>query len=64
MIAATLTASILAGVLSTILVIGRSGANASNYSELESEARRALELFGREVRMASACSTPSPTSRK
>jgi hypothetical protein len=62
MLAAILTAFILAGVLSVALLIGRSEANASNYSELESEARKALELFGREVRMASMCSTPSPTS--
>lgn len=57
MIAAVLSGFILAGVLSATLLIGRSSANAANYSELESEARRALEMFGREARMASSINT-------
>jgi type II secretory pathway pseudopilin PulG len=54
MIAAGLTGFVLAGVLSAFLLIGRSSANASSYSELESEARRALEVFSREARMANS----------
>ena len=52
MISAALTAIILAGVLSTFVLMGRTGVNAANYSELEAQARRALEMFAEEVRMA------------
>jgi Tfp pilus assembly protein PilW len=52
MVAAALTALVLAGVLSSFLMIGRTGVNAANYSELETQARRALEMFAEEVRMA------------
>lgn len=52
MVAAGLTGMVLVGVLSAFLMIGRTSANAANYSELETQARRALELFSREVRMA------------
>ncbi len=54
MISATLSTIILAAVLSTFLMILRTGANASNYSELETEARQALEMFSREVRLANS----------
>jgi len=54
MIAATLSGAVLAGVLSAFLLIGRTSANASNYSELESQARKALEIVGREARMANS----------
>jgi type II secretory pathway pseudopilin PulG len=57
MISAGLTAFILAGVLSTFLMIGRTGMNTSNYSELEAQARRALEMFAEEVRMAGSIGT-------
>lgn len=52
MIAATISTFVLAGVLSAFLMIGRSGFLASSYSELESETRRALEIFGNDVRKA------------
>ena len=51
-IAASLSSVILAGVLSTFLMMGRTGANTANYAKLEAEARNALEYFGRDVRMA------------
>jgi prepilin-type N-terminal cleavage/methylation domain-containing protein len=54
MISAVLSTIILAAVLSTFLMILRTGANASNYSELETEARQALEMFSREVRLANS----------
>ena len=51
--AATLSVFVLAGVLSALLFIGRTGLNASSYSEMEAEARRGLELFAEDTRMAS-----------
>ena len=53
MIAATLTALVLTGVLSALLLIGRSGYNASNYSAAEAEIQRGLDTFAEEVRQAS-----------
>ncbi len=57
MVAAGLSGMVLAGVLSAVLMIGRTSANVSNYSELENQARVALELFGRETRMATGVGT-------
>lgn len=62
MISATLTTVLLAGVLTTFLMMVRSGANMQNYSELEAQARKALELFSREVRLAYAVTSYSTTS--
>lgn len=53
LIVATLSAFVLAGVLSAFLFIGRAGFNASSYSELEAQARRSLEIFAEDARMAS-----------
>jgi hypothetical protein len=50
MVAATLSTFVLAGVLSAFLMVGRSGFIASSYSEMESQTRRALEIFGEDVR--------------
>ena len=52
MIAATLSTFVLAGVLSAFLMVGRSGFLASSYSEMEAQTRRALEIFGDDVRKA------------
>jgi Tfp pilus assembly protein PilW len=54
MIGAALAAFILAGVISTFLFLGRSGANVRNYSDMESQARKGLELFAEDVRQASS----------
>jgi Tfp pilus assembly protein PilW len=54
MIAAGIAAFILAAVLSSFLFLGRSGANIQNYSDMESQARKALELFAEDTRQASA----------
>jgi prepilin-type N-terminal cleavage/methylation domain-containing protein len=54
MISSVISSIILAAVLSTFLMIGRTSANASNYSDLEVQARTALEMFSREVRLANS----------
>lgn len=62
MIGATLSTFILSGILSTFLFMGRTGANLWNYSDMESQARRALELFAEDVRQASAITWNSSSS--
>ena len=52
---------VLIGVLTSFLMIGRTSANIQNYTALEAEARKALELFSREARLAYAVTTASPT---
>jgi len=54
MIGATLSGFVLLAVLTTFLFMGRSGANLQNYSDMESQARRALEVFAEDVRQASS----------
>ena len=61
-ISSSLGAFILAGVLSSFLMLGRSGANVANYSVMESQARRALEEFSQDVRMAKVVVWNSSTS--
>ncbi|HEY8995826.1 MAG TPA: hypothetical protein VIM71_14265 [Lacunisphaera sp.] len=61
MIGASLSCFILAGVLSTFLFLGRSGANVQNYNDMEAEARRALETFAEDTRQASSISWGSNT---
>lgn len=61
MIGATLSSFVLAAVLSTFLFMGRSGANLANYSDMESQARKALEIFAQDVRQASAIAWTSST---
>jgi type II secretory pathway pseudopilin PulG len=62
MVAAGIGSFILAGVVSTFLMIGRTAANTANYFDLESNARQGLEVFGREVRNASNVTAFSTTS--
>ena len=62
MISATLGTIILAAVLSAFLMLGRSGYNAANYSIMEAEARRALEQFSADARMANNLTWNSSTS--
>ncbi len=50
--AATLSALVLAGVMSAFLFIVRTGYRASSYSRTESELRRGLETFARDARQA------------
>ncbi len=62
MVGAALSTFILAGVMSTFLFLGRTGANVANYTEMESQARRGLELFAEDVRQASSVTWNSSTS--
>lgn len=61
MIAAAISGFVLTAVLSTFLFMGRSGANLRNYSDMEAQARRALELFAEDVRQASSIQWASST---
>jgi hypothetical protein len=62
MIGAALSSFILAGVLSTFLFLGRSGANVQNYNDMEGQARKCLETFAEDVRQASAITWTSNTN--
>jgi Tfp pilus assembly protein PilW len=53
MVSAFIGAWILAAVMSTFLFMGRSGANAQNYNDMEQQARTALEFFAEDTRQAS-----------
>ena len=61
-VASSLSTIIMAAVLSSFLMMGRSGANAANYVVMEQQARGTLERFGQDVRMAQYFTTVS-TSR-
>lgn len=54
MIAAGLSSFVLAAILTAYLFIVRSGVNLANYSEMEGQARTALELFAEDTRQASS----------
>lgn len=62
MVAATLSAFVLVGVLSTFLFLGRSGANIQNYNDMEAQSRRALEIFAEDTRQASSITWNSSTN--
>jgi Tfp pilus assembly protein PilW len=62
MIGAVLGSMVLAAVLTTFLMLGRSGANAANYSVMEAQSRRALEELSQDLRMASDVAWNSSTS--
>lgn len=53
LVAAGISGFVLAGVLATNLHLAKSGARLANYSEMGAQARRALEQFGNEARLAS-----------
>jgi prepilin-type N-terminal cleavage/methylation domain-containing protein len=61
LIASSVSAIIMAAVLSSFLMMSRSGINAYNYVGMESEARIALEYFAEDVRMARSVSWTSST---
>jgi prepilin-type N-terminal cleavage/methylation domain-containing protein len=54
MVSTLLAGIVLAGVMTVFLFLGRSGANVRNYSDMEAQARKGLELFALELRMASS----------
>ena len=53
MAASGLSGIVLMGVLSSFVLIGKNSYNAANYSMMEAESRRALEMFAQEARMSS-----------
>src|SRR5438309_1691074 len=61
MVASTISVFVMAGVLSSFLMMGRSGANAYNYVGMEEDARKGLERFGEDVRMAKNVTWTSST---
>lgn len=61
MIGASISCFILAGVLSSFLFLGRSGANVQNYNDMEAQARQALEVFAQDTRQASSITWTSNT---
>lgn len=52
MIAAALSTLVLAGVMSSFLLITRTSFASNSYSQMEAEARRALEVLGQDARNA------------
>jgi Tfp pilus assembly protein PilW len=62
LIALTLSMIVLAGVMSSFLMVGRTSMNVSNYSVAEAEIRRAVEEFSQDVRMARDVKWNSATS--
>ncbi|MBL9189747.1 MAG: hypothetical protein JNK23_19860 [Opitutaceae bacterium] len=52
MVSATISVVVLAGILSAFLMIGRTGYAAGNYSEMDAQTRRALDIFGADARKA------------
>ncbi|MFA6287634.1 MAG: prepilin-type N-terminal cleavage/methylation domain-containing protein [Opitutaceae bacterium] len=62
MVSMALASFLMLGVLSSFLMMGRSGANAQNYTQLEAKARKALEYFSRESRLAYAVSSYGASS--
>lgn len=61
-IASTLGTIVLAGVISTFLMLGRSGASIANYSTMEMQSRRAIEELAQDLRMAKDVTWNSSTS--
>lgn len=62
MVAATLGSFLLLAVLTSFLFLGRTGANMQNYTEMEVQARRTIETFAEDVRMAKDATWNSATS--
>lgn len=62
MVASSIGTFILSGVLSVVLMMGRSGLSASNYADMEAQSRRAVDEFAQDVRMASNLTWNSATS--
>jgi prepilin-type N-terminal cleavage/methylation domain-containing protein len=53
LVSVAISSVILTGVMSTFVMLGRSGYNAGSYSIMEAQSRRALEMFSQDARMAS-----------
>jgi hypothetical protein len=61
MVATSLGALIMTGILTVFLFIGRTSANMSSYVDLESQARESLERFAQDARQASSITYTSAT---
>src|SRR3954470_19477604 len=53
MIAGGIGSFVMTGVLSVVLMMGRSGVAAANYADMEAQSRRAVDEFAQDVRMSS-----------
>jgi prepilin-type N-terminal cleavage/methylation domain-containing protein len=62
MVASGIGSFVLMGVLSTFVMMGRSGLSASNYADMEASSRRGVDEFARDVRMSSNLAWNSTTS--
>lgn len=62
MIGSTIGSFVLAGVMTAFLMLGRSGKRLYNYAGMEVEARRAMEEFSQDARMANAITWNSSSS--
>jgi Tfp pilus assembly protein PilW len=62
MIASGIGSTVMIGVLSFFLMMGRSGLSASNYAGMEAQSRRAVDEFAQDVRMASDVTWNSASS--
>ncbi|MCF3649968.1 PulJ/GspJ family protein [Synoicihabitans lomoniglobus] len=52
MVAVTISAFVLAGVMSTYLYLGRGGVSLSQYNDMEAQARMTFQIFGQDCREA------------
>lgn len=62
MICASIGSFVLLGVLTMFLFLGRSSVNLGNYSDMEAQSRKALELFAEDTRQASSVTWASSES--
>lgn len=62
MFASGLGSFVMTGVLSVVLMMGRSGMSASNYADMEAQSRRAVDEFAQDVRMSLNLTWNSATS--
>ncbi|MBI2814923.1 MAG: prepilin-type N-terminal cleavage/methylation domain-containing protein [Opitutae bacterium] len=62
MVAGGIGSFVLTGVLSVVLMMGRSGVSAANYADMEAQSRRAVDEFAQDVRMASDLTWNSSSS--
>lgn len=62
MVSATIASFLMLAVITGFLFLGRSGANLQNYTEMEIQARRAIETFAEDVRMAKDATWNSSSS--
>src|SRR5688500_11834783 len=61
-VGASMSSILMVCIVSTFVMMGRVGANIRNYTEIEAKARKSLEQFSREVRVAYGVTAYSGTS--